>query len=275
MNSAILDANATESRGSANSVFPASPSRVGQHVAIGIATERSAANRPKDLPTLGHCSDSVGRTKTTCPSRVYHMLQWKATGALHPPGSKTHPAEQPAARRYTWLCASRAALRIAAVHSRTVCHTCPRAGWISMLLLEWLRNAVQPPGSRTSAAPVCQSAVKKKARYTCSWTGWLSSLLLERLRRAGTPPGSRTHLRPFTPQRTGPATLPEIVPAPSQVDQHVAIGILVLVATERSVTTRLNDLRLARLPRRPRCPEPGGQQLRRPVPEPGGSACCY
>ena len=27
--------------------------------------------------------------------------------------------------------------------------TCPRAGWVSMLLLEWLRNAVQPPGSRT------------------------------------------------------------------------------------------------------------------------------
>ena len=26
---------------------------------------------------------------------------------------------------------------------------CPRAGWVSLLLLEWLRNAVQPPGSRT------------------------------------------------------------------------------------------------------------------------------
>ena len=26
----------------------------------------------------------------------------------------------------------------------------PRAGWVSLLLLEWLRNAVQPPGSRTS-----------------------------------------------------------------------------------------------------------------------------
>ena len=25
--------------------------------------------------------------------------------------------------------------------------TCPRAGWVSMLRLEWLRNAVQPPGS--------------------------------------------------------------------------------------------------------------------------------
>ena len=26
---------------------------------------------------------------------------------------------------------------------------CHRAGWVSTLLLEWLRNAVQPPGSRT------------------------------------------------------------------------------------------------------------------------------
>ena len=26
---------------------------------------------------------------------------------------------------------------------------CPRAGWVSLLLLEWLRNAVQPPGSMT------------------------------------------------------------------------------------------------------------------------------
>ena len=28
-----------------------------------------------------------------------------------------------------------------------------RAGWISMLLLEWLRNAVKPPGSRGLASP--------------------------------------------------------------------------------------------------------------------------
>ena len=27
--------------------------------------------------------------------------------------------------------------------------SCPRAGWISMLLLDWLTKAVQPPGSRT------------------------------------------------------------------------------------------------------------------------------
>ena len=25
---------------------------------------------------------------------------------------------------------------------------CARAGWVSMLLLEWLQNAVQPPGAR-------------------------------------------------------------------------------------------------------------------------------
>ena len=31
--------------------------------------------------------------------------------------------------------------------------TCRRAGWVSVLLLEWLRNAVQPPGSRTCAPP--------------------------------------------------------------------------------------------------------------------------
>ena len=27
--------------------------------------------------------------------------------------------------------------------------TCPRAGWISVLLLEWLRDAAEPPGPRT------------------------------------------------------------------------------------------------------------------------------
>ena len=39
----------------------------------------------------------------------------------------------------------------------------PRAGWVSMSLLEWLRDAVQPPGwSRTHTAwPVASSAVSK------------------------------------------------------------------------------------------------------------------
>ena len=27
--------------------------------------------------------------------------------------------------------------------------TCRRAGWVNVLLLEWLQNAVQPPGSKT------------------------------------------------------------------------------------------------------------------------------
>ena len=30
--------------------------------------------------------------------------------------------------------------------------TWPRAGWISTLLLEWLRNAVEPPGPRTATS---------------------------------------------------------------------------------------------------------------------------
>ena len=32
-----------------------------------------------------------------------------------------------------------------------------RAGWVSMLLLEWLRNAVSPPGSRTHELVGCHS----------------------------------------------------------------------------------------------------------------------
>ena len=51
-----------------------------------------------------------------------------------------------------------------------------RAGWVSTLLLERLRNAVQPPGAKDSLLRA----------------GWFRMLLLERLRNAVQPPGSRT-----------------------------------------------------------------------------------
>ena len=47
---------------SRSSVAPASPSRVGQQVAIGMATERSGTTRLKDLPNaaIGTVSGSTG-----------------------------------------------------------------------------------------------------------------------------------------------------------------------------------------------------------------------
>ena len=35
--------------------------------------------------------------------------------------------------------------------SRRIRDKLPAAGWVSVLLLDWLRNAVQPPGSRTAS----------------------------------------------------------------------------------------------------------------------------
>ena len=76
----------------------------------------------------------------------------------------------------------------------------PRAGWVSMLLLEWLWNAVSSPGPRTASR--------------CA--GWGGMLLLEWLQNAVPPPGPADSL---SLRRLG---------------QHVAIGM----AKERSATTR-------------------------------------
>ena len=48
----------------------------------------------------------------------------------------------------------------------------PRAGWISILLLEELRNAVQPPGSHglTGVTPCCTKAARCAA--TLIFGGW-------------------------------------------------------------------------------------------------------
>ena len=48
--------------------------------------------------------------------------------------------------------------------------TCPRPGWISALLSEWLRNAVQPPGSRTAPRESrCRSQWQSRV---LRWWGW-------------------------------------------------------------------------------------------------------
>ena len=52
----------------------------------------------------------------------------------------------------------------------------PRAGWISTLLLEWLRSAVQPPGSTDSPVSVVRrfamSTAKSARASSCERNGW-------------------------------------------------------------------------------------------------------
>ena len=43
-------------------------------------------------------------------------------------------------------------------------HTCPRAGWISTLLLRWLRKVLRPPGPRTHPLPPAAQPPRAAAR---------------------------------------------------------------------------------------------------------------
>ena len=163
-------------------------SRVDQHVAIGMATERSATTRPKDAPRLPRPlvaavvaitpprQDSMCRS-AACLSRVVHCatkemmqpclinlhvslvplracyrraacsgtlpLEWLWKAVQNHPAQRTRlrprRRERREVRRELVRTPGAAALR----HPFS-----PRAGGVSMLLLESLRKAVRPFGSR-------------------------------------------------------------------------------------------------------------------------------
>ena len=98
--------------------------RVGQHAAIGNATERSVAT----LPTNSHLS------------LLFPPPSWNSHNEL-PSEAVSRPHQvAPASHRAGWI--SRVLLLECYV-------TGPGGGSRGMLLLRWLRNAGQPPGSRT------------------------------------------------------------------------------------------------------------------------------
>ena len=169
---------------------------------------------------------------------------------------------------------------------------CPRAGWVSMLLLEWLRKQRYHPAQ--GRAGFCQngSVVSQSApadRLNLLRAEWISMLPLEwRYRSSATtrlkgPPKAKglpsKLLRPnVLPRRVG--TCPE----PSECAQCCVKGC------GSSATTRPKDDARARqnaskpLPR-PTSPSssarncgaryfPAQYRVQRLAPEPGGSACC-
>ena len=69
--------------------------------------------------------------------------------------------------------------------------TCPQAGWVSMLLLEWLRNAARPPGSRTRTSPRSRSQPSRSSGFnlTARSKSRLARVSSSRVRAGGSRPG--------------------------------------------------------------------------------------
>ena len=95
----------------------------------GPTTGSSTLKRPHDLRSV--------RQKSTQARRI--------AGLIADRGSFVTLRRRSASRRP----ARPSSARPARSAGRRPPPTCARAGWVGMLLLEWLRNAVQPPGSRT------------------------------------------------------------------------------------------------------------------------------
>ena len=161
---------------------------MGQHVAIGIATERSVATRLKDLPDQPlptaqpqPSAASVGAASSPHVPPINPAAQWQlkpllragwismywncdGTQCIHPaPSSRTHVK--------ALGCAAASAQRPPFWHGELAQHppmhsccsaaaqaACPRAGWVSMLRLEWLRKQCSHP-ARTHRVRGCVGRV--------------------------------------------------------------------------------------------------------------------
>ena len=120
-------------------------SRVGQHVAIGIATERSPTTRLKDNTHPGYDQPVPG---VPGPS-----LRSSAGRPAIPRSPGTPNQVTPAHTKHSgWnVDVGSRGKRTAPVGRQSIpsAPPCPRAGWVSISRFEWLRDAVQPSGLRT------------------------------------------------------------------------------------------------------------------------------
>ena len=116
----------------------------GQRDAIGMAAERSAATRRKghtrmrSLVVQSSQETEVERTRSAGSYVAVSIRRSALCPAICPPPSRVGQH----------VAIGMATARSGPPEPRSHLLICPRAGWASMLLLEWLQHAVRPPGSR-------------------------------------------------------------------------------------------------------------------------------